>query len=65
MFALLAYFASSSKEDHTNEDWPEYTGGFSVSYDPSDDGPGGSIWADEFKVNTKTTGTWSQKGVPA
>ncbi len=35
MFALLAYFAAGAKEDHTNEDWPAYTGGFNVSYDPS------------------------------
>ena len=35
MFSLLAFYASAAKEDHTNEDWPEYTGGFSVNYDPS------------------------------
>ena len=38
MFSLLAYFAGGGagglKDDHTNEDWPEYTGQFSVSYDP-------------------------------
>jgi hypothetical protein len=34
MFALLAVFTANTKEDHTNEDWPAYTGGFSVEYDP-------------------------------
>ena len=37
MFALLAYFstpASAMSDEHFDEDFPEYTGGFSVKYDP-------------------------------
>mmetsp|Transcript_25683 Transcript_25683/g.40256 ORF Transcript_25683/g.40256 Transcript_25683/m.40256 type:complete len:83 (-) Transcript_25683:96-344(-) len=43
-------FADSQRANAT--EWPDFTGGFSTSYDPFGDGPDANAWATSFDTTS-------------